>query len=110
MSSLTYIQALVLIEYKENGYLDMWTKGRNNQEQKIYDIAELSLIMTEVSELIEYIRKGKKPDDDKYCYELAEIIIKTLNYCSRKGINIEKRIIEKNAINCNRVYLHGKEV
>lgn len=105
----TYIQEKVYHEYIKNGYLDMWNV-ETLQEQSIYDISELALILTEISELIECIRKGKTPNDDEYRYELADIIIRTLNFSSRKDIIILPVIIEKHLINMERKKLHGKVV
>ena len=119
MKSLLEIQNLVFQEYKNNDYLEEWTfkpyksinsyKGINSSEQKIYDIAELGLIMTEISEAIEEIRK-KETDLNKLGLECADIIIRTLNFMSRKCIIAEYFIISKNSVNEKRKKLHGKGV
>lgn len=116
---LKQIQKNVFIEYKNNGYLDMWNTHRfNSQDAKIRDIAELGLISTEVSEAIETVRNSWKENDDSYkiiefndlAIECSDIIIRTLNFMSRKGFDAEKIILYKNKINLNRGKLHGKEV
>jgi NTP pyrophosphatase (non-canonical NTP hydrolase) len=117
MSKTLYdIQGIVFEEYKKNGYFKMWSRGFksdfSSQEQRIYDIAELSLIITEIVESIEDIRNIDKWDLllDKLGVELADIIIRTLNFASRKGINMEYHILEKNKRNLERKKLHGKLV
>lgn len=107
------IQKLVFETYRKSGHLEMWNRTFSNeytQEQRIYDIAELSLVVTEISELIEGIREGKDFLDDELCFELADIIIRVLNFSSRKSTNIEHYISRKNRINLKREYLHGKVV
>jgi hypothetical protein len=111
---LSKIQSIVFIEYKKNGYLDMWNSPimeNETQTQKIFDIAELSLISTEVSEAIENIRSELRPEAIIHLKnECADILIRTLNFMSRKGFNAEKIILHKNKINMNRGYLHDKIV
>ena len=110
---LSQIQKIVFVEYKENGYLSMWQPKawfETDYNQRIRDIAELSLIVTEVSEAIEEIRKPKHEERriPELAKECADIIIRTLNFMSRKEFNAEKIILHKNKININRGKLHGK--
>lgn len=102
------IQDLVFQEYRKNGYEESWTANNstNGIRQEVFDIAELGLIITEVSEAIEEIRNNGLSCN----YELADIIIRVLNFSSRKDIDIEKAILEKNKINLERGLLHGKSV
>jgi NTP pyrophosphatase (non-canonical NTP hydrolase) len=101
------LQKLVFLEYEKNGYLENWTQFEEFKElQSIFDIAELGLISTEVSEAIESIRTDKI----SIGYELADIIIRVMNFASRKDIDLESAILEKNSINLNRGKLHGKTV
>lgn len=107
------IQALVFRSYQKSGHYKMWQKDFTNeytQEQRIYDIAEISLITTEISELVEGIRKGEDFLGDDLCFELADIIIRTLNFATRKSSRMEHYIIKKNRINSEREHLHGKVV
>jgi NTP pyrophosphatase (non-canonical NTP hydrolase) len=104
------LQNILFDEYRLNGYHQMWSRNFksdiNSQEQKIYDIAEVGLINTEVSELLESIRK----DIDNQGEEIADIIIRVLNYATRKGIKVSHFINEKNIKNKSRGKLHGKKV
>lgn len=105
------IQSKLFEEYKKNGYLEMWTDGfrnNDNQKQSIRDIAELGLIVTEISEAMEEIREPKNNSD--LFIECSDIIIRTLNFMTRKGANAEYFILEKDNINNLREKLHGKEV
>ena len=108
------IQGTVFKEYSKNGYHKMWSRGFktdiHSQEQRVYDISEIALVGTEISELIERIRAGENEMDEEYCFELADIIIRTLNFATRKGIRVEHYILKKNGINLEREKLHGKEV
>ena len=113
---LREIQKLVFNEYTINGYLKMWSNNFSKnytQIENIYDIAELGLINTEISESLEIIRQSKFLDDtnsENMGLELADIIIRVLNFASRKNMDIEYYILEKNRFNLNREKLHGNVV
>ena len=66
--NLTELQRKLFKEYNDNGYFEMWSRGFKSdvqsQEQRIYDLAEVGLINTEVSELMEDIRLGKEEFDE----------------------------------------------
>jgi hypothetical protein len=122
------IQELVYGEYKKNGYEYMWNLEdlkmliRNcypepqvyfnglqfKQLLRIADIGEVGLVNTEVSELLEDIRKDKNEIDQ--LKECADIIIRVMNYCNRKGLDLETAILAKHDVNMTRGELHGKLV
>lgn len=114
------IQKLVYEEYKKNGYLEMWTKvplDKNDfprwhtDNQEIADIAEVGLINTEVSEALDAIREYGYPLlRDKLGEELADVIIRALNFASRKGIDLEPYILSKHEVNLERGDRHGKNI
>ena len=99
------LQKFVYEEYLKNGYKKMFAECSNRE---LADIAELGLIDTEVSEAIECIRHGKNQLD--LSFELADIVIRAMNFASRKGININNAILQKHKKNMKRGYLHGKVV
>lgn len=117
---------MVFTEYLKNDYYDMWELknalyyfgdrtevndefyGVFEQLKRIADIAEVGLMNTEVSELLEAIRKDK--DEDEIGFECADIAIRLFNYCSRKRIDLEYYIERKHNINMQREKLHGKKV
>lgn len=119
--NLNEVQELVLKEYIVNGYFDLMelnelkeflfdlnvpiSPNRFNDLKRMADIAEVGMINTEVSELIEAIFKGNK---ENYGSELSDIIIRAMNFASRKGIYLEKEILSKNEENLKRGKLHGK--
>lgn len=108
---LKKLQQLVSEEYKKNGYEILWTA--TPEKQKVYDIAELGLITTEVSEAIEAIRKkqyGYERLKVELGFECSDIIIRTLNFCSRNNINVEEFILKKHNINLTRGIFHGKNI
>ena len=119
--SLNKLQKLVFEEYKKNAYLDMWNFGKLYQNyiefelkryipnlENIFDIAELGLISTEVSEGIEVIRQNGSTF--ALILECADIIIRTLNFMSRKGYSATDFILLKHNLNLERGLLHGKKV
>lgn len=80
-----------------------------NSHGKVGDIAELGLIPTEVTEVQEEVR-NKNTDPNKVGTECADIIIRTLNFMSRKGLDAEKFILAKHKVNMTRNTLHGRDV
>jgi len=98
------LQEILFKEYVKNGYLEMWN---NIEFPHIFDIAELSLINTEVSEAIEEIRGNN--DLKKIGLECADIIIRTLNFMTRKGLDAKFYILKKHKKNLKRGLLHGKK-
>jgi len=114
---LNDIQRLLGEEYVQNGYMDMWCvdlyqTDLPSQTQRIYDIAEIGLWNTEVSEALEDTRKKKNNKElrAKWGEEGADVIIRVLNFLSRKEIDAEKAILEKHQKNIGREKLHGNEV
>jgi len=114
MMEFSEIQKIVYEEYKRNGYLRMWTKGLPHlysEEQKIADIAEVGLINTEVSEALDAIREYGYPMlREKLGEELADVVIRALNFASRKGIDLESYILSKHEVNLERGERHGKNI
>ena len=93
------IQSLVEISYILNGF-----KKEFEEHGVIGDIAEVGLFGEEVGELLDAIRK----DGDKGV-ECADLVIRVMNFCNRKGIDLEHEILKKNEKNMKRKYLHGKK-
>lgn len=78
---------------------------------EVGDIAELGLICEEVGEAMTIIRK--KQGKEWLAMECADIIIRTLNFTMRKGLNIEKGLQQSHIKNKNRhrigLFIKGKE-
>ena len=113
---ISELQKLVYEEYKSNGYLDMWTSKNPppkdySEEQRIMDLAEVGLFNTEVSEMLEDVRVCGYPLIlEKIGEESSDIIIRVLNFASRKGVNVEDYILLKHEKNLKRGERHGKKI
>lgn len=100
------LQEFLYREYQANGYPDSF-----NKYQKMGDIAELGLITTEIAEAIEECRIHGVTSFENLYTECADIIIRTMNFMTRKGcIDIESVIYAKTLKNMKRGELHGKSV
>ncbi len=105
------LQKLVFTEYEKNGYAERWSREYLMEHPEELDLvislAEVGLFVTEVSELMEDIRDANV---DHYGEEGADIIIRVLNFFSRKGIDVEPYILAKHEKNLKRERLHGRRV
>lgn len=66
---------------------------------------KLALIHSEVSETLEAVRKG---DGANEVEELADIVIRVLDYAGYHGFDLGAAIHQKMLANYNRPYRHGK--
>ena len=66
----------------------------------------LLLIIGEVSEAMEALRKNDIPNFDE---ELADVAIRLLDLCGYMAVDLEVEIEKKMKINADRPYKHGKE-
>lgn len=75
------------------------------------------LMVSEISEALEEHRNGKRSDEVYYIdgkpegipIELADCIIRILDYCGLEGIDIGEAIDIKHSYNINRSYRHGNK-
>ena len=78
-----------------------WDKKRNDGEC-------IALMHSELSEALEEMRK-ENGDGYKIGMELADCVIRIMDYAIAKEINLGGRIIEKHEINEQRPHKHGKK-
>lgn len=67
-----------------------------------------TLLMLVVSELGEAIEAHRHGDREGFEEEIADTFIRLADLCGGLGINIERAIIQKMAVNAMRPRLHGK--
>jgi len=84
-----------------------WDTERNDGEM-------IALIHSELSEALEYARKGNPPDDkvpelSGVAAELADTVIRIMDLCVGRGIDLGQAIVLKHNFNTTREYKHGKK-
>ena len=89
---------------REKGF---WEKPRNKSEM-------IGLLHQELSEWLNYLRDGNPPSDKIPDFsgieeEMADVIIRVLEYAGGFGLNLGGALVAKMAYNAEREYKHGKE-
>lgn len=86
--------------------LRMWTRNRK--------LARIALIHSELSEMVEGIRKDamddKLPHRKQEEVELADTLIRMEDYAGTYGLDLGSAREEKEAYNLSREYKHGKKI
>jgi NTP pyrophosphatase (non-canonical NTP hydrolase) len=75
-----------------------------------FAVSRLALIGTEVSEAIEEVRKPRADDPHRehLAEELADVLIRTLDFAAGYKLDIEAAVIRKHERNKSRPRMHGK--
>lgn len=84
-----------------------WWDDKNRSDGEI-----IALIHSELSEGLEWLRKGNKESDHIAPFlgieeEYADVIIRIMDHAEKKGLNISGAILAKMEFNKNREYKHG---
>jgi hypothetical protein len=112
---LTAVMELAHENSRSHGFWDWYEAHKHEPESVIiWKLSRIALIHSEPSECLEGIRKSL-PDDhlphrSMEVSELADTVIRILDYCGGHGLPLGKVILEKMAYNANRPFMHGDKL
>lgn len=102
-TSLSALGSRVHATAVEKGF---WPDGANLSEK-------VALMHQELSELLETLRKppaasSKVPNITAEAEEAADVLLRLVDYCAARGIDLDKAVALKHLYNTTRPYKHGK--
>lgn len=106
MKTISELQTQVHQLAKEKGWYDGTPPS---------SLERLALVHSEISEAVEEVRKGTEPiytnpgseKPEGELIELADAVIRIMDYCGSKGWSLEGAILLKHEFNKTRPYRHG---
>jgi len=92
--------------HENNKAKGFWDEKRNDGEA-------LMLVVTELAEGLEYLRKGNGPSDHIPDFlgieeEIADAVIRLMDFAGGRGFRLPEAIVAKLAYNRTRPHKHGK--
>jgi hypothetical protein len=108
MSTLDELAREAYLNSKLKGFheRDFITNGNFGIRNPSIDGERLALIHSEISECLDSLRDG---NDEGAEEELADVIIRVLDFSESKGWSMDKAVANKMAKNKHRERLHGKK-
>lgn len=120
MNTIRELQELAYKQSADKGFHD--DEPTEGKALDMLNAQRIALIHSELSEALEELRKGKAANETYYPFvphgatvlkpegvpsEMADVVIRVLDFCGANDIDLEAIVTEKLAYNASRAHKHG---
>jgi NTP pyrophosphatase (non-canonical NTP hydrolase) len=106
MGAINDLQKQVHKTATEKGFWESLLEEYPDEVKEAFYGQKIALCHTELTEALEALREGESKE--RIGEEFGDCVIRILDLCEKLGVDLERCILDKKAINQKRPHKHGK--